>query len=149
MTLQNICPDCGALQETDEGCAAYFHQLLAWEWQYDLQAVHHLLVLCYHMQHPHLYSPETLTSSKHMLAQFIEGGVTPQRMRQVMRERVDSGKRTHKITGTANAHGEYAHPVTWTMTVADVVAGGYEHYYDNVRAWAKSMLDSLRVSGNL
>ena len=149
MTLQNICPDCGALQETDEGCVAYFHQLLSWEWEYNLQEVHHLLVLCYHMQHPHLYSPETLESSKHMLAQFIEDGMTPQRMRQTMRERVDSGKRTHKITGTVDSHGVYEHPVTWTMTIADVVAGGHAQYDDNVRAWAQSMLDSLRASGNL
>ena len=147
--MQKTCPDCGAIQESETGCEAYFHQLLYWEWEYNLQEVHHLLVLCYHMQHPHLYSPETLESSKQMLVQFVEGGVTPQMMRQRIRDRVDSGKRTHKIIGTMDSYGAYAHPVCWTMIVADVVNAGHEVYYDSVQKWAKSMLKSLRESGNL
>ncbi|MEQ8676240.1 MAG: DUF5946 family protein [Aggregatilineales bacterium] len=146
---RRTCVDCGAVYGTDDNCEAYFHQLLYWEWEYDLQAVHHLLVLCYHLQHPRLYSPETLENSKQMLVQFVEGGVTPQMMRQQMRDDVDSGKRTHKITGTVDSYGAYVHPVNWTMTVVDVVNAGHEVYYESVQKWAKSMLKSLRESGNL
>jgi hypothetical protein len=35
------------------------------------------------------------------------------------------------------------------MTAADVIAGGVENYRDTVRAWAKSIYDALKASGNL
>ncbi|MFN8560229.1 MAG: hypothetical protein U0703_01005 [Anaerolineae bacterium] len=57
-------------------------------------------------------------------------------------------KRAFKIKGTPESHGSYAH-LPSTMTVADVVAGGAEHYVENVRAWAQSAYDDLVRSGNL
>ncbi len=59
------CPDCGALLQPGESCRAYFDQMLYWETEEPSRwAVHHLMVLCYHLQHPHLYSPETLAGAQ-------------------------------------------------------------------------------------
>ncbi len=107
------------------------------------------MVLSYHLQHPSLYSPEALAGAQQQLIDFLEGGVTPQRMRRQMRDKVDSGKRTYKIAGTPQHHGSYAHPVAWTLRAADVVAGGADHYVANVEAWARSILTALRLSDNL
>jgi hypothetical protein len=110
--------------------------------------VHHLMVLCYHLQHPSLYSPEGLREAKHLLIEFLERDVTPHEARNRNRARVDSSKRKWKIKGTAAAHGSYDRPVQWTMTPADVVAGGVDNYCDSVRRWAQSIYQAPKATGN-
>ena len=144
------CPECG-VDWSEATCEQNFHQMLFWE-QADmvhLGVVHHLMVLTYHLQHPGLYSPDALKHSMGLLVDFVARGVTPQQVRQRDRDKVDSGKRTFRIKGTPESHGTYDHPVAWTMTAADVVAGGVEHYVENVRTWAQSVYDDLARSGNL
>ena len=143
------CPECGAVWHNGRTCEDDFHQMLFWEAEFpEYGIVHHYMVLCYHMQHPSLYSPETLESSKQMLADFLSGTTTEQ-MRKSMRDKVDSGKRKFKIKGTPDSHGAYQYPVQWTMTAADVVKAGAENYVEIVKAWAQSMYDDLKASGNV
>ena len=124
--------------------------MLAWEFEDPpLYEVHHLTVLCYHLQHPGLYSPEGLAGARRLLVDFLVHGVSPERVRQRDRAGVDSGRRKHKITGTPAAHGAYSRPVEWSMTTIDVIAGGMRGYRENVRAWARSVLEALEASGNL
>jgi hypothetical protein len=101
--------------------------------------VHHLMVLSYHLQHPSLYSPEGLKVARQLLAEFLDSGATPAEVRQRNRARVDSSRRKWKIKGTAASHGSYDPPIRWTMTAADVIAGGVNNYCDNVRRWAQSI----------
>lgn len=143
------CPECRADWSGGQTCADHFHTLLAWEWEHQLLDVHHLLVLCYHVQHPSLYSPDGLRYSQGLLVEFVEQGISPQQMRQRMSKEVDSGSRQFRIKGTPDSHGAYAFPVEWSMAAADVVAAGVGQYYESVRAWAAGVLQSLRVSGNL
>ncbi|MCA9912049.1 MAG: hypothetical protein KC496_01815, partial [Anaerolineae bacterium] len=112
--------------------------LLAWEWQYNLQEMHHLLVLCYHLQHPSLYSPEALEYAQWELAQFIEEGITPQQMLHEIRRTMQDTK----IKGTPEHHGKYAQPIAWEMFIGDVVAAGHTRYYASVQQWARSILAS-------
>jgi hypothetical protein len=145
------CPECGATWTDDVTCETYFHEMLFWE-QADLEhlgMVHHLMVLSFHMQHPSRYSSEALAWGKTALADFLERGVTPQQVRLRDRASLDSGARKHKIKGTPESHGAYAHPVAWTMSAGDVVAGGTESYVENVRAWAQSIYDALTAAGEL
>jgi hypothetical protein len=143
------CSECGTLWTDGQTCTEHFYQMLYWENEYPGHGiVHNLMVLCYNLQHPSIYSPETLESSKDMLRDFIERDVSVAQMRKTMKDKVDSGKRKHKITGTPERHGEYAHPVTWTMTAADVVKAGADAYIESVREWARQTLAGLRVSGN-
>jgi hypothetical protein len=143
------CPECGAAWADGNACTEAFHQMLFWEAEDPaLGVVHHLTVLCYHLQHPSLYSPETLNGAKQLLIDFVERGVSPQTVRQRDRTKLDSGNRSWKIKGTAGSHGAYSNPIRWSMTAPDVTARGMEHYQENVRAWAQSILTSMRDSHN-
>lgn len=148
--MSEHCPECGALWRDGVTCADHFHQMLFWEnedaanWE-----VHHLTVLCYHLQHPSLYAAAGLEHAQGLLVKFVDEGVDPRVLRVQMRDQVDSGKRQFKITATADSRGAYTHPVTWTLTAADVVAAGIEHYVEQVNAWARATLADLRASGNI
>lgn len=150
MTAVARCPQCGAPWAAGRTCQDAFHQMLAWEYEDSrLGEVHHLMVLCYHLQHPSLYSPEGLRDGQQLLVQFVGQGVSPADLRRRNRSRVDSGKRTWKITARPGAEGAYAHTINWPMTATQVVAGGPGDYCDNVRAWAESTLATLKATGNL
>jgi hypothetical protein len=140
------CPECGASWADEQTCQDYFHQMLFWENEYPEYGaeVHHLMVVSYHLQHPSLYSPEGLNEGRRLLVDFLEG-VPPQEVRERNRGRLDSSKRTWKIKGTDDSHGSYDRPIRWTMTAADVVAGGVDNYCDNVRRWAESIHEALRA----
>jgi hypothetical protein len=144
------CPECGALQPDGRKCEQDFHQCLFWEQEFpETGAVHHLLVLCYHVQHAGLYSREGLAEGKQLLVEFVERGAAPAEVRRRSRQRLDSGNRNWKIKAGADSRGSYEHPVAWSVTLADVVRGGPQAYCENVRAWARASLDALKRSGNL
>ena len=148
MATGEQCPECSAVWANDPTCETYFHQLLFWEVEdAHLFVVHHLTVLCYHIQHPHLYSPDGLTFSMGLLTDFVQNGLTTEGARSANRAVLDSGNRNIKITGTAEAFGAFAHPVKWSMTAADVVSNGKERYIESVQAWARTVLGSLSASG--
>ncbi len=147
MAVLPQCPECGAAWNDGQTCEDDFHQMLYWEAEYPQYGeVHHLMVLCYHLQHPSLYSPAGLNEGRRLLAEFVERGASPDEVRRRNRARVDSGKRTWKIKGTANSRGAYNPPVVWTMTARDVVAGGADQYCDNVRTWARSVNEALKAT---
>ena len=124
--------------------------MLFWEAEKpSLGVVHHLTVLCYHLQHPSLYSPEGLVEAQRLLVEFVEHSATTEEVRQRNRARVDSSQRTWKIKATAASHGAYAQSIHWTMTAADVTAGGANSYCDNVRRWAQSILETLQATQDL
>lgn len=146
MSNEQQCPSCGTLWTEGVTCTDHFHQMLFWEAEFPpLGEVHHLMVLCYHLQHPELYSPDGLKFSRGLLEDFVVRGVTPAEVRQRDRDKVDSGKRDFKIAGRPGLQGAYPHPILWTMTAADVVAGGADNYIENVRAWARSVYESLKA----
>jgi hypothetical protein len=144
------CPNCGAQIDSETPCETYFHQMLFWESEVPaLGVVHHYLVLCYYIQHPHLYSPEGLRFSIGELEEFIETDITAAQMREKIASDVNSRTRKFKIKGTPEAYGAYPQPVAWTMNAADVVARGRDHYIDSVSQWAKSVYDALKGTGQL
>lgn len=146
MAESRRCLECGAMWTGDQTCETYFHQMLFWEAEHPaLGEVHHLMVLCYHLQHPSLYSPEGLIEARRLLVEFVEHGASPAEVRQRNRARVDSSRRDWKIKATATSHGSYDPPIHWSMTAADVIAGGADHYCDNVRQWARSINEALKV----
>jgi hypothetical protein len=149
METVNRCPECGAVWSGGPTCTDHFYLMGAWELDNHLYAVHHMMVLCFYLQHPSLYSPEGLRDAQQLLVRFLEEGITPPQARQRFSGAVSSSTRTYKIKGTPDSYGTYHHPVQWTMTAAHVTAAGLENYYANVRAWADSVLKSLRESGNL
>lgn len=142
--LNSQCPECGAIHEAAHTCRDDFHQMLFWENERpELGEVHHLMVLCYHLQHPSLYSAEGLAHARGLLAEFIERGLSPAEIRRRHREQVASGQRDWSITARPGNQGAYERPITWTMTAADVVASGPDRYPDAVRGWAKAVYTEL------
>src|SRR5262245_9954234 len=149
-TSLNRCPECHTSWENGITCEDDFHQMLFWEAeQPSLGVVHHLMVLCYHLQHPSLYSAEGLNNAKTLLIDFVAHGLTTQTVRQTNRDAVDSGKRKWTVTARPDSHGAYIYPVKWTMTARDVVADGMDHYVENVQVWAKSVLAVLQATNNI
>ena len=144
------CPECASSWPGGITCREYFEQMLGWEFEHpEINTVHHLTVLCYHLQHPSSYSPEGLRGAIRLLADFLDGGLTPAEIRRRDRQKLDSHVRKYKIKGTPASHGAYQPPVHWTMTAADVIAGGPHLYDQNVQKWAFSILAALKRSGHL
>lgn len=120
--------------------------MLFWEAEHPhLGEVHHLMVLCFHLQHPRLYSPKGLAYARQLLNEFVEKGTSPAVIRQRNRSQVDSGNRSWKIKGSADAFGDYGRPISWTMTAVDVTAAGAQNYCTQVMAWAQSVYEVLRT----
>jgi hypothetical protein len=42
----------------------------------------------------------------------------------------------------------YAHPIQWPITVVNVTAAGVDLSIKNVKAWARSVYEALKASGN-
>lgn len=143
-TLQR-CPECATAWSDSKTCRDHFNQMLFWENENpDYGEVHHLMVLCYYIQHPSLYSPEGLNEARHLLTEFLEHGASPGDIRKRNRDKVDSSKRKWKIKGTAASHGSFTEPVQWAMTAADIIKGGVNNYCDSVRQWAHSIQETLQ-----
>lgn len=145
MANPTACPECHNHQTAGITCQDHFHTLLFGENEVPAYGeVHHLTVLCYHLLHPSLYSPEGLQYARKLLVDFIVHGLSPAEVRRQNKEIVDSGNRQIKITSRPGSHGAYPTQVLWTMTVADVVAAGKENYVASVRGWAESIYQSLK-----
>ena len=144
--MNDKCLDCGAVLRDGQPCDTYFHQMLFWENEEPANGhVHHLMVLCYHLQHPALYSPEGLAYAHQMLKKFVLEGESPAQVRQEAKWEVASDNRLWNIKGTAESHGFYPVPITWHMTASDVVAGGIGCYCQNVQIWAATVQEQLKV----
>lgn len=144
------CPACEAVRAAGTSCETDFYTLLGWENEFPgYGEVHHLLVLCYHIQHPHLYSPEGLVGAKGLLVDFLEGGKATGQVRRENRDRVSSTTRSWKVTARPGSRGAYSHPIQWSMTILSVAADDHTRYRENVRRWAASILQDLRRAGEL
>ena len=144
------CPECGAPWHDGQTCDDDFHQMLYWESEYpDYGVVHHLMVLCFYMQHPSRYSAEGLEAGKELLTEFVANGVPPQEMRRRNAPKVASDKRSTPITAKPGNTGVYAHPVTWTKRAADVARADVHSYVENTREWARQTYAAHKASGNL
>jgi hypothetical protein len=124
--------------------------MLYWEAERpELGVVHHLMVLGYHLQHPHLYSAAGLAHAKGLLVDFVERGVGTEEMRRKQGSRVASDKREWKVTARPGDEGSYPQPVAWSVTAADVVAGGMDGYVANTQRWAAAILQDLKLANNI
>jgi hypothetical protein len=68
--------------------------MLFWENErLDLGVVHHLLVLCFHLQHHRRYSPEGLRWAMKMLADILTNGVSARELLHKNREQLSPDRR--------------------------------------------------------
>lgn len=149
-TMSEKCFECGALHPDGGSCQDDFQQLLGWETEDSSRMqVHHLTVLSYHLQHPRLYSQEGLAGAMDLLVEFLENGKSPGQIRRQNQSKVNSRNRKWPVTARTDSRGSYIRPPHWTMTAADVIAGGADSYCDNVAVWANSIFEALKSSQNL
>lgn len=146
MSESTICPECGAEWRDGLTCDDHFNQMLAWDFEDPEGAgsVHHLTVLCFHIQHPSRYSPEGLNWALKLLDDAIIKGVSAVELRKQVGPLADSGKREIHVThhGIPGSHGR---PIEWPLVAADITKDGIEVYCDRVKAWARSILNTLEA----
>jgi hypothetical protein len=143
------CPECGAVWQDQRTCQEIFHEMLYWEAENpSLGEVHHLMVLCYHLQHPSMYSPEGLDQAKSLLYYFVEVGVHPQQIRRRDGSKLSSQNRKWKIKATEKSRGSYQNEIHWKMVTKDVVFAGKNNYCHSVRKWAKTTYEILKATNN-
>jgi hypothetical protein len=138
------CPECGALLNGEGTCQDFFHRMLYWENEIpENGSVHHLMGLCYYLQHPSLYSQDGLRYTRQLLKDFIINGISPAQIRADRKTLLNSHNRKWKVTGKQDSSGTYRKQVQWKMTARDVVEAGIHQYIGSINVWAKSVYDTL------
>jgi hypothetical protein len=140
--VNKVCPECGAVLRDIESCQEQFHALLYLENENPAEAaqVHHLMVMCYMLQH-NSYSDEAATGVIGMLEANLKRGVPPAELRRRMKDEVDSGNRKWKITGSTT----FTRGLAWSMTIVDIDSADPACYAERVTEWARSVLATIRV----
>ncbi len=146
MTEQTICPECGSEWRAGLTCDDHFNQMLAWDFENraDAWSVHHLTVLCFHIQHPSRYSPAGLQGALELLNDAVNKGIPADKLRQKLSAIADSSVRTTPITnhGIPGSHGRL---IAWPLMAADMTKDGVDVYCERVKAWARSILGKLEA----
>jgi hypothetical protein len=139
------CPECGAEWGDGLTCQAAADQMEVWDFEHwDVAGeVHDLSGLCYHIQHPGLYSSEGLAEAISLIEAYVERGVSPAMV--LRRNQARYRTRTWRWT-PRGVPASYGKPIQWTMTAPDVVKGGFDGCPDRVRAWARSVYRALHAS---
>lgn len=141
--MPTYCPVCGGAEPDGGACIDHFHQMGVWELEHGLYDLHHLMVLCYYLQHPHLYSREGLEGALRLIRRFVIDGDYVFAVRTELRPNVQQQRRDYPITARPDNYGSYPTPIVWTITASDVIAAGIDRYYESIRAWAKSVVEAL------
>jgi hypothetical protein len=135
----NPCPECGAVETA---CEARFHECLALEFQNPgYKAVHHLTVIAYTLQHSSQLTREGWLHQRELLRQFIVENKHPGLLRQQSQD-LDSGKRSFKIKSKDGK--SVISKTAWTKTILDIRMENAKEYREDVKAWAKSVLDESK-----
>lgn len=130
-----------------EACIDLFYAMLYWENEDPaLGTVHHLMVLCYYLQHPATYSAQGFAQARHLLADFIVHGLSPQEVVRRERRTVDSHERNWPISARPGNEGQPGFPANWTMTAADVILAGRAAYRESVQQWAAAVHEVLTAA---
>jgi hypothetical protein len=138
------CPLCGGAFSSVDECRERFDLCMALEYENPAgyEAVHHLSVPCYMLQH-NAYSAEVWPEARNMLARFIREGLTPVQIRRQNRSRFDSRRRNWSVTRGAKLPEFDA--ILWSRTIADVRLEDPETYCKDVKLWAETVLADTEV----
>jgi hypothetical protein len=126
------CPWCDGLN-----CEARFHAYLVHDFtDPEYGAVHHLVVATYMLQHD-VYDPDTLETMLEFVTRWMHD-VPSDHDRRSIRAAFDGSNRAVNRDRLPPVS-----PRAWTMTVLDVDDSSSESYRRTVRAWARSVLETL------
>jgi hypothetical protein len=138
------CPECGA---PDNLCQTRFDEFLVLEFtDAGYGAVHHLTVATYMVQHSSKLTREGWLFERDLLREFLIDNKPPAYIRKQNKDIVDSGKRKFKIKSRTGV--PVIDKTTWSKTILDVRSENADVYYEDITAWATSVLEEaekLRV----
>jgi hypothetical protein len=144
------CPECGAEGTNEETtCETHYHECLVKEFtDAGYNAVHHLTVMAYMLQHTSKLSMQGWLETRRLLREFLTGHKPPSEIRRRNKDNVDSGRRKWRISskdGLAKINR-----TEWTKTILDVRLTDAETYREDVTEWALAALkDSEETVENL
>ena len=107
-----------------------------------MDAVHHLTVATYMLQHSSKLTREGWLHERELLREFVVENKPPAVIRKQNKDLVDSGKRKFKIKSRDGL--PVTNKTTWTKTIRDVRAENAEIYCEDVTAWARSTLEDTQ-----
>ena len=127
------CPECEATSLDGLDCQGMFGFLLAWEWQDpELLSVHFLTVSSYQLQPPASLTGIAVGGLQTAFARFLDGEVTTEQIQVQTARACDGAARVRRRPSDIQPRFR-----TWSVTVADVCAGGQDGAAARVRAWAQ------------
>jgi hypothetical protein len=131
------CPECGA---PDSLCQVRFDEFLVLEFtDAGYGAIHHLTVAAYMVQHSSKMTREGWQYERDLLREFLVERKTPAMIRRQIKDSVDSGKRTFKFKSKTGV--PVIDKTTWTKTILDVRVENAEVYCEDIKTWARSVLE--------
>ena len=135
------CPECGA---TNNLCQSRFDELMALEFSDPAYfgAVHNLTVATFMLQHSSKLTKEGWLHERELLREFLVENKSPEFIRKQNKDLVDSGKRKFKITSKDGK--PVINKAAWTKTILDVQTENAEVYGEDIKAWAKAVLEDVR-----
>ena len=148
--LPASCPECGAPVPDGATCHDRFHALLALEAGVvgaPGSVAHFYAVASYQLQHPRSMrlTVEALAGLRSAVADALGQTVGIPALRARAR---DGAKAAGRVTRREDDPVP-TRPVTrWSLTVADVLAGGEDGYAARVERWAGSVLRDLEAAGS-
>ena len=132
------CPECGA-----PDCRSRFDEFLVLEFSDPAYgAVHNLTVATYMLQHSSKLTREGWLHERELLREFLVENRSPEFIRKQYKDLVDSGKRKFKITSTDGL--PKIDKTTWTKTIVDVHTDDALTYCEDIRTWARCVLEDAR-----
>jgi hypothetical protein len=136
------CPLCGAENERAGQCRERFEACLALEFENPAYgAVHHLTVPSYMLQHNE-YSRQAWIETWKLLDRFVNQGMTPAAMRQMMAAKFEGKPRKWRFS-RGEKLAEF-NTIVWSRTIADVRLDDPAVYCADVQRWAASIVADAR-----
>lgn len=131
------CPECGAQPAGEETCTGRYHACMALELTDPAYgAVHHFTVPAYMLQHPSHLSADGWRAMAQILHEFLVEGVSPARMRQLVRQQQKKQPKSFSmVKGRAAERPSW----TWRKTIMDVRLDDPTSYCADVRTWAEAV----------
>jgi hypothetical protein len=137
-----VCPDCGAILRNNVTCQQQFETLLFLEYEYPECAgkVHHLMVMCYMLQH-NRYSDEAAALVVDGLEACVKRGMSPSELRVKNAKMADSSVRRWKVIGSTTL----TRHIRWPITILDINSVEPDAYCATVNEWTRTTLDAIRA----
>ncbi|MBK7894933.1 MAG: DUF5946 family protein [Candidatus Promineifilaceae bacterium] len=142
-TATTHCPECGGQFTAEETCTDRYHACMALELTDPAYgAVHHFTVPAYMLQHPSRLSAAGWLAMVQILHEFVVDGVSPARMRQVIRQQ--QKMQPHSVSLVKGDVAERP-SWTWTKTIMDIHLDDPARYCADVRTWAKAVHNDIQT----